>query len=354
MIHRVSLLARSVAFVLLAIVPAAGLLPGSATAAAKPTNAIRVSPALSNIQLAAGETSKTINTEVYNLTSSPLTVGLSARDFGASATSSGRVSFYGNSYNPATNPHGLQTAVSFASPSITLAPKSSQQVAIILNNVDKLAPGGHYGAIMFSPEPLAAVGSRQKVSVHSAVASLVFLTTASGGTQTLQLLPMSIGPLRFTLPGTSYVAFKDTGNTQSDPQGQLTLYGPGGTIVGTTVLNPGSGLILPGTSRPFTANLPLQHTWLAWPGMYRLELQYRAPSQAKFTVVNERFLFINPAMLVLLILLLLVVIYLAKRYGRRLFRLARRGLSAVKRLLSRKPTPEEPPKPKRKRPLVQG
>lgn len=354
MIYRMTQLVRHSTFILLAVVSAANLLPVSAVAAAKPTNAIRVSPALSNIQLAAGETSRTINAQVYNLTDSPLTVALSIRDFGASMTSSGRVSFFGSSYNPASNPHSLQTAVSFVSPSITLTPKSSQTVPITLSNVDKLAPGGHYGAVLFSSQPFAASGSHTRVSVNSAVASLVFLTTASGGTQALQLLPMSLGPLRFTLPATSYIAFKNTGNTQSAPEGQLTLYGPGGTIAGTTVLNSGSGLILPGTSRPFTASLPLQHTWLALPGVYRLELQYRDPTQTQFSVVNKRFLFINPLFVLLVLVCLIITVYLVKRFGRRLIRLARRSVSFTKQLFSRKQESEEPPKPKRPRPLIQG
>lgn len=350
-----SSLGRKVAYTLLAVFSVVAVLPGIATADnTKSKNAIRVSPALSNIQLAAGDTSKVIDAQVYNLTSSPLTVGLSVRDFGASVTSSDRVSFFGSSYDPTTNPHGLQTAVSFASPSITLAPNASQTVAITVNNVDKLAPGGHYGAVLFSPQPLAAQGAQPKVSVHSAVASLIFLTTASGGTQSLQLLPTSVGPIRFTLPSTSYVAFKNTGNTQSSPQGQLTLYGPSGSIAGTTVLNQGSGLILPGTSRPFTANLPLQHSWLAWPGIYRLELQYRDPTQTTFTVVNQRFLFINPVLLILLVSCVAMVIYLLRRFGRWLFRLVRRCFALVKRLGSRKQQPEEAPTPKHKPPLIQG
>jgi len=319
-------------------------------AAPTPSNAIRVSPALSNIQLSAGETSTTVIATVTNLTNEPLSIAIAARDFGASPISASSISLYGKGYNPATNPHGLQTVVSLADPQVALAPHETRKLPITLEHVDKLAAGGHYGAVLFSPSPATAVGAHTKVTIHSAVASLIFLKTASGGTQTLQLAPFSVSPIRFSLPATNYIAFKNTGNTQSAPQGQLTLYGPNGSIVSTTVLNPGSGLVLPGTSRLFTITLPAINQLLARPGVYRLELQYRDSSQSTFSVVNKRFFYPNLTLTIPALLLCLLAIYFLVRFGRKLLRAVKSIAHVLKR---EKPAPEEPKKPK-KPPLIQG
>ena len=326
------------------------------TTAATPasTNAIRVSPALSNIQLSAGETSATVATTITNLTNAPLAITIAARDFGASPVSSSSIQLFGKGYDPATNTHGLQTAVSFTNQQVTLAPHETQKIPVTLNSVDKLAPGGHYGAVLFSPAPAAAKGAHTKVAIHSAVASLIFLKTASGGTQTLKLVPFSVSPLKFSLPGTNYIAFKDTGNTQSAPQGQLTLYGPTGSIVSTEVINPGSGLVLPGTSRLFTTPLPLSHPLLARPGVYRLELQYRDTTQNKFTVVNKRFFYINLYMLLAFIALCMLAFYLVKRFASKLIRGVRKLFGWLKRLFRKPPPPPPAEKPKKPRPLIQG
>jgi len=335
---------------------------GTAQAAqAQGNNTLRVSPALSNVQLTPGETSTTVAVMVSNLTTAPLVVGMSARDFGASPTNASTVNFYGTGYNPATNPHGLQNSVSFASPSVTIGPNSSEKVMITLNNIAHLAPGGHYGAILFSPESLAASSGGVKVAIRSAVASLLFLNTATGGTQALGLLPLSVGTLHFSLPSTSNIVLKNDGNTQSAPIGQLSLYGPSGSLVSTTVLNPGSGLVLPGSSTLFTVMLPLLHTRFARPGKYRLELQYRDSAQANFTVVNKEFFLINLWVIIPFILLCLLLAYLARRHGGKLPNALRWLVQGVKhvvqwvrrRFVKKQPPPPEPPKPKRPK-LIQG
>jgi hypothetical protein len=302
----------------------------AATPPAESNNAIRVSPALSNIQLSAGETNTTIVAMVTNQTTSPLVVDITGRDFGAFTAKAGAISFYGKGYNPNTNPHGLQTALTFGSSKITLPAKTTQKVSISLDNVNKLAAGGHYGAVLFSPETLAASLSGTKISVQSAVASLIFLKTASGGTQTLKLLPFSESAVRFNLPNTGYVVLNDAGNSQTAPQGQLTLYGPSGAIISTSVINPGSGLILPGTSRLFTIPLPFGNMRFARPGIYRMELQYRDSSQQKFTVINRSFYYVNIVIFIPVVILFIGVIYFFRWRGKHLVHTSRRAAHHIR------------------------
>ena len=326
-------------------------------ASATPTNsdnAIRVTPTLSNITLSPGETSTTLDATVTNLTSAPLRIGLSSQDFSASTSQAGAVQFYGAGYNPNTNPHGLQTAISFTSPAISLGPKEAQKVVITLGNLSRLASGGHYGAVLFNPEP-ATGSTSSNVSIGSSVASLIFLSTANGGTDDLSLSSFSVGLIHFTLPSTNNLAFQETGNTQTSPQGQLTLYGPSGSIVSTTVVNPGEGLILPGTTRLFPTQLPLAGLRFARPGIYRLELQYRSRTSPTFITVNKRFLYINFSVIIPLIALLALLLFALIRYGSGLFSIIRWLYRSVRRFKKKKQAPPAPPeKPKKPTRLIQG
>ena len=332
-------------------------LPGTALADNQISDdAIRVTPILSNVTLSNGQTSTTINATVTNLTSAPLHIALSSRDFSASATHAGAIQLFTAGYNPNTNPHSLQSAISFASPVILLGPKQTQKVHIELSNLSQLAAGGHYGAILFSPEPTPSTGSGTSVSIGSSVASLIFLTTASGGTDTLGLTSFSTDLIHFALPSAFYLAFQDTGNTQTSPQGQLTLYGPSGSLVSTTVINPGEGLVLPNTIRLFTIQLPLAGLRFARPGIYRLELQYRSRTGTTFTVVNKRFLYINFVVVVPLLLLCALLIFALIRYGSDIVDGLKWLCKHIGRLFKKKqaPPPAPPEKPKKPPRLIQG
>ena len=316
---------------------------------------LRVSPALSDFSLSPGETSTTVVTTVTNPTSSRLTIAISVRDFGAQADKPGAISLYTNGYNPKTNPHSLQATMSVNPSSVVLGAHESEKVAVILSNLDQLAPGGHYGAVLFSPQSVVAGGGSSKVSLQSAVASLIFLKTASGGTQQLRLLPLNLDTLRFGLPSSLYVDFTNTGNTQTAPRGQLTLFGPTGTIVSTTVLNTGSGLILPGSSRLFTVDMFRPSPLHALPGKYRLELRYRTDGQARLTVVSRTFYYVNLAVILPALVLVFVLVWLLKTYHGLIWRTGRQFIRWLHNRLRKPKELPPPPKPKKRPPpLIQG
>lgn len=289
------------------------LLPTSAaSASAVSNNALQVSPSIVQIQLQPGQQTASYVAKLTNLTGDPLYISLSSRDFGA-LNESGNVSFYGKGYNPSTNPHGLQRSVSFSNGGVIVSPNSSQLVTVQINNVNKLAAGGHFGAALFSPSSVFGATNKSQISLHSSVASLIFLTTASGGTQNLQLLPFKVGSIRFSMPSTNYIVFKNSGNTQATPRGQLTLFNPRGQIMATQVINPGSGLILPGGSRLFQTNLPVKVSKYTFPGVYKLELQYKEANNAVFMTQTSSFLYLSwweviPGLVILVLAVVLLVL----------------------------------------------
>jgi hypothetical protein len=292
--------------------------PNTASAAtSSPGNSVRVMSAISQVQLSPGQANASISEAVTNLTNGPLAIQLNARDFGA-LNQAGAISFYGPAYVPAHNPHGLQQAIAFSSPTFLLSPHQTKQITVSVQHTNTLAAGGHYGAILFSPQSIALAksGGASHVNIQSSVASLVFLVTASGGTQHVTLSPLRVSPLSLDLPTTTNVVLNNTGNTQTTPRGQLTLFGPGSHILSTLVMNNASGMILPGASRLFELSLPLQGHRFAMPGFYRLELQYRADNATTFQVVNKRILYLNPDIVLPAIVIIIAAIYVVQRYGR--------------------------------------
>lgn len=278
-----------------------------------PSGGLRITPAITEIKLQSHEKKLGLQYTLSNLTSTPLTIALGARDFGA-LSQSGSITLFGNDYNPATNPHGIQSYVTYTNQNVLVAANSSQQVTVSIKNTDKLAPGGHYGAILFSPQSAFSNTGNNRVNLNTSVAGLVFLTTAQGGTYGISASIAHISPIQFTLPSNAYLVFKNTGNTQTIPQGQLTLYNPRKQVLSTQVVNSASGLVLSGGSRIFQSALPPNATWHTLPGIYHFTLEYKDSQDARFKTIDQSFLYINWKVLLLTIAVLLVLIYVTKRF----------------------------------------
>ena len=218
------------------------------------------------------------------------------------------------------------------------------RVVLVIRHADQLATGGHYGGALFTPRSLATAQSAGQVGLHSSVAALVFLTTASGGTQSISLQHFSQAGLHFSLPSSTNVVLTNSGNTQVVPRGVISLHGPGSRLVSTTILNDDSAMILPG-----------DHAYSAWPypfGTTRsrcrastgLQLRYRDDTASMFTTINKQFVYINPFTALVFAITIAVLSYALKVYAKRWLRLARH--------IFRRPPPPPAHKPKRPR-LIQ-
>lgn len=312
-----------------------------------PGNDLRVTPAITQLAIQPSQKTVDLAYTLTNQTNQPLSIALSARDFGA-LSQNGSISFYSGSYNSSSNPHGIQAYVSFPSPNITIAPHASEQVSANIQNVSKLAPGGHYGAILFSPQGVFTNSNKDRVNLETSVAGIVFVTTASGGTMGVKATASHLGSVRFSLPSSQYVVFSDTGNTQTVPQGQLTLYGLSGQVLGTADINTASGLVLPGSSRIFTVTFPASKKWFALPGVYHMKLMYKDSTDASFKTINQSFIYINWLVTALCAVAIIIIVIVVRRL---IIPLLKKLYSYVKK----KRTPPAPPeKPKRPPRLIQG
>jgi hypothetical protein len=299
---------------------------GAATANAQsttdntPSGGLRITPAITQTKLQPGQNTLSLEYTVSNLTNQALTVTLGTRDFGA-FSQNGSITLFGAGYNPTSNPHGIQSYASFPDPTVTVPANSSQQVAVSIQNATKLAPGGHYGAVLFSPQSaFAATTNNNHVNVNTSIAGLVFLTTAYGGTYGVGASISHISPVQFKLPSSVYLVFDNTGNTQTIPQGQLTIEDPHANVLSTQVVNSSSGLILSGGSRIFQIQLPPKDTWGTLTGVYHLKLQYKDSEDTSYKTLNQSFLYINWKLTILIVSVLIIVLYTIKRFVWRLLK----------------------------------
>ncbi|MBI3115044.1 MAG: hypothetical protein HYZ09_00950 [Candidatus Kerfeldbacteria bacterium] len=201
-------------------------------------------------------------------------------------------------------------------------------------------PGGHYAAVLISPEPPAPAGDSTQVAISQKVASLVLVGvegvikesgsiagfTTAGGRKTFNRLPVDF-----------LIRFINSGNVHLRPTGEITIRNLLGGTSSTLAVNPGILLaVLPQQVRKFDATWEkealagergtfFQELGREWknfglgPYTAELVLQYGATkdkvavANLQFQIFPWRILLLWLIMLVLVILLLVIII---RRYNR--------------------------------------
>jgi hypothetical protein len=269
---------------------------------------LSVSPAITQASLTAGQTYLTLNEVITNISLIPLKINVKPQDFG-SIGGAGTINFFSSTtYNPADNPHGLQNSVQLGAKQFTLAPGISYTEQINIIYTESLAAGGHYGAIIYTPSAIVGVNNNAKISVIPSVASLIFLTTAGGGTQHLHLSNILQSKVSFSLPKTTSFIMANSGNTQSTPVGYVSLSGPGHNLVAQAILNHNSLLVLPSSSILMSVSLPTHSMFFTVPGVYTLKFVYGYAGSSKLTTVSKSFLYINLLLIIFLIIVLIALV----------------------------------------------
>jgi hypothetical protein len=264
-------------------------------------NGISMTPAIQDRVLGPVDKTTSFKVELFNNTDKPITLSLSTADFSA-LNQTGGVAFLGGKVSDVTLGHGLSGYLKLDLPLITLAPQTTKTVTASINDVSKLAPGGHYAAVIArtvatnNPDTLA-----NKVSINQALSSLVFLETAGKGSKSLALLTPDVDKVSFSLPSSVNLVFKATGNTQVTPRGVVDVLHSNKTTQ-HAIMNENSSLVLPGSSRLLQTSLVgSQHPW--WPGKYTLRVQYRFDGSLGITTYEKSFLYINVQAFIVMALL---------------------------------------------------
>ncbi|HXH26954.1 MAG TPA: hypothetical protein VNG90_03585 [Candidatus Acidoferrum sp.] len=270
--------------------------------ASVPTPGITASPALEQLSLKQGQSTLSFTTQVTNNTNVAIAVDIHAQDF-TSLNQNGGVNFLGSN----DNPHGLASSMHIGTKQLKLEPGQSQTLNFTITDADALSTGGHYGAIVYrilGPD----LTPYNTVTVNQAVTTLVFLTTASQGTQELKLASPVVGRYASTFPTSFEAVFANTGNTQTAARGLIQILDHAKKVVSQGVINADSGLILPGSERLFAVNMRPLTTAYLWPGVYTAKISYHYLGQTTFSVEDETFLYVGWQQIVLALFALLLLL----------------------------------------------
>jgi uncharacterized protein YneF (UPF0154 family) len=297
---------RIIAFAVLCVFGHSGTAHAATPAPSQPPSGVALTPAIQDRVLGPAEKTISFSVELANQTDAPITFSVSSNDFTA-LNQTGGLAFLGSDINRVSKGNGLSGILKIDTAVVTLGPKSTRKITARIDDVSKLAPGGHYAAILAQALPTGTPGKGNRVTINQVVSSLVFLETAGQGTKTLELLPPKIGGISFSLPQDINLVFKATGNTQTIPRGVVTI-DRGGAEIGRGIINENSSLLLPGSTRLLQTSVSGdKHPWL--PGRYTMRVQYRYEGSLGISTYEKTFLYINIQAVLLLVLAVILAIY---------------------------------------------
>ncbi|HUD05372.1 MAG TPA: hypothetical protein VMR18_00410 [Candidatus Saccharimonadales bacterium] len=283
---------------------AISVLPAHVLAAKVSVNGLTLTPAIEQISLLKGQASASFSATVTNNTKNPEVITISTTDFTA-LNNTGGVEFLRSSTQP-NNSHGLAEWLKPGVTQFALSAGGIQTIPISIANVTSLAPGGHYGAVVFKVVPTIASSKKNQISSNEDISMLVFLTTYGGGIQSVKLDNPPINSFTLHMPSSVDLVFTNNGNTQTAPVGLVTVTNSSNHEIARGIINIDSGLVLPATSGLFIVKLNYEHNFNL-PGNYHINIIYQADSSAIVTTYVKKFVFIDEQIVILIIVGLLAL-----------------------------------------------
>lgn len=247
---------------------------------------ISVTPAVQNKVIGPAEKEVVFKINLQNTTEGIRTMRISSADFTA-LNDTGGVRFLEADPTRATEGNGLSSLMIPNVETFQIEPNTSREVSVKVADTSKLAPGGHYAAIIAQ---VIDAGTGQ-VAIEQSISSLVFLETAGQGTKSMNLVNLPDRGIATRLPDEINTVFKATGNTQVVPRGLITI-SQGGSEVMRGIINPDSSLILPNSTRLLQTKIGgNRQPWAT--GMYTLKIEYQYDGSLGSTVYEQKFLYVN-------------------------------------------------------------
>jgi hypothetical protein len=212
---------------------------------------LTLSPLRSELELAPG-TSQEGSLTVTNSTDSPMKVDLSTEIF----------SIVNQQYDYAfTAESDVTKWVSFKPSTLELAAGELAKVVFMINVPLQSEPGGRYLS-MFASNETGTTGNG--VSSRQRIASLLYITVTGDVSREGHLVSLT-SPWLVTGANTWSVALQNTGTTHFRARHNVQIVNLFGNKASKATIM-GESLILPGSVRLVTDNLPLPQ----WPGVYKM------------------------------------------------------------------------------------
>jgi hypothetical protein len=236
---------------------------------------LTITPPFTDVTLTKDSQVEELRISLTNHTDSRLTLALSTIDFG-SLNESGGLLFAGNKQDEVVEAHKLTPWLKLASPSMVIEPKATETVSLSIVNDPAMSPGGHYGAVLATVESSVdpVTGQSQRVVIHQAISSLLFVTKQGGERFGLTLDEFNLKRPWWGTVDRASAKLRNSGNVHVVPRGLVKITDPAGRVVGQGALNLESAMVLPQKFRVLDAAVKPLGLWL-WPGRYQASIEYR-------------------------------------------------------------------------------
>ena len=273
---------------------------GAASAAA----GITVSPAIANVTLNQYDSETEFEFTLTNHNPETVALRLSSLDFGTN-NESGGVSFLGRNATADQKKYGLSEWLKYSADAVVLAPGQVQKIRGLVTNTEAISPGGHYGAIVITPEGDSQATDRVQLVPSSSV--LVFLKKSGGERIELKLNNAAASGSLMSFPQSLTLRFQNSGNVHLIPRGIVTIRDTFGSEVSRAIINQDSSIIFPESYRKYPVKLtPGQR--LMWPGRYSVSIDYRPDGTTSSAKGELTFYYYGSAIYGLVVLLAVVVV----------------------------------------------
>lgn len=249
-----------------------GTVQARAAQAQNTAGGISISPFIQQLDIEPGDVAKSFNLKLTNQTSTLQELSLTPRDFG-SLNDSGGILLEGN--NNYTQKYGLASWLSLGADTVALQPKESRDILVTVENRSSLQPGGHYAAVVASVKSLDEPTRGNKVAVNQQLLTLILVNKVGGEHYALNLKSIQQNGNWLHLPNTIQLRFQNPGNVHVIPRGVVKLRSPSGKILARGVINSESAYVLPETFREVYVPLIPVSKDFPFPGLYRVEVDYR-------------------------------------------------------------------------------
>jgi hypothetical protein len=274
----------------------------------KNTEKVTLEPALQEVVL-SDQVEVPVTLILENTSSNAESFRLKAVDFGT-LDESGGVAFLGTG-DP--REYDVASWLSLPVEEILVAPESKTKITLTVTNSGKLAPGGHYGAVLFENSSLNTTPDSSRIAVEQVFSALIYMRKVGGEMFALELNEIVYAKSKIKLPENVSLRFTNTGNTHVVPRGSIRITDPIGRTIQKTTLNQESSLVLPGSSRRFEETfVPLATPWI--PGHYTALSEYRYDGKDTYEKMTESYWYFPPmSMIVLLSIVAVIVLWKWKK-----------------------------------------
>jgi hypothetical protein len=291
-------------------------------------NTLKISPVRTDLTVKPGESAK-VSVYVTNVTTAPILLKPIENDFVAGdEKGTPSIILDENSYAPT---HSLKR---FMKPiqDVQVAAGATQQVDVTVSVPKDAQAGGYFGALRFTP---ASNDGSRSVNLSASVASLILMTVPGDLLEILDMTNFDVqqdgGAATNFRSGKDLellMRFKNAGNVQSAPFGQINVLKSGKTVYSYNFNgNDPKETILPDSARKWT--IPLKN--IGNFGKYTIKgnFTYGTKSQSidiekTIWIVPTLYIVIGASLLIGLIALILFIVLFLKSYKKRILRKSRR------------------------------